>query len=89
LNSKEDGIRSSQWKESGCMECGEGDKKPTPINIWNRSGKFSEGDIVYPLPCIKLKALHVACNLSLCSKVNAYFEDVDHLDLHLVQYGNR
>jgi len=73
LNSKEDGIRSSQCKEGGCMECGEGDKKPMPIIIWNKSGIFGEGDIVYPLPCIKLEALHVACNLNLMFKSERLF----------------
>jgi hypothetical protein len=42
----EDGINTSQCKEGGCMEHDEGDKKPTPINIWNMSGRFGEGDIV-------------------------------------------
>ncbi len=56
LNSREDGVRNSQCKEGGCMERDEGDKKPAPINIWNRNGIFGERDIVYPLPCIKLKS---------------------------------
>jgi len=89
LNSKEDGIRSSQCKEGRCMERGEGDKKHAPINIWIRSSRFGERHIVYLLPCIKLEALHVACNLSLMLKINVYFEELDHLNLHLVQYGNR
>ncbi len=68
MNSKEDGVKNSQCKEGGCMEHDEGDKKHAPINIWNRNGIFGEGDIIYPLPCIKLKALHVGCNLNLMLK---------------------
>jgi hypothetical protein len=31
------------------MELGETDGKHAPIDIWNGSSKFGEGDIVYPL----------------------------------------
>jgi hypothetical protein len=73
MNSKDDGIKSSQCKEGGCMERGEGNKKLAPINIWKRNGKFGKRVIVYPLPCIKLKALHVACNLNLMFKSESLF----------------